>query len=548
MAHDAAATRTNETARRRAWATAAVATTLLLSTVGLASAPAGAGTSQRERNLVLTFSADADLATMQGLAALDVEIRHTYTEVFKGVAVRTDVPAKQLREIPGVTSVVLDQQVQVDPPTTDPPTTDPSTTTTTIDTSTTTTDPSSTSTSTSTTSTTSSTTTTTVAPPQQFEPWGLDRIDQRQLPFDGNYKAPSAGKGVTAFIVDSGINSAHAAFGGRIVGGYSAFGNSPEDCNGHGTHVAGTVGGAGIGVAPGVNIVPVRVADCEGGVAVSDVAAGIDWIAANHASGEPAVANISIGPGKGQTTSAVITAALEGLVTDGVSVVTSAGNLNIDACDRSYGWNTPGVIVVGATDRTDVRANYSNFGKCVDVFAPGDDIESTYIGDATAVARESGTSMAAPHVAGAVAVLLSLDPWRTPTDVESEIVRVATPDVVQNPGAESANRLLFSQPDRAAVVAPASADVLVVRRTVTPTASVLGAQQTQSTLATTGVDSLVMVIFALALLTLGFLSLRGSVRIEAAAASAAAERAARDSERLAKALPIQVVRRNRASE
>jgi subtilisin family serine protease len=273
---------------------------------------------------------------------------------------------------------------------------------------------------------------------QENPPWGLDRSDQRDLPPDDEYDAPNTGSDVNVYVIDTGIYADHRDFGGRASVGTDTVGDgrNGKDCEGHGSHVAGTIAGTRYGIAKEANVFGVRVLDCEGSGTTESVVAGIDWVTANAE--KPAVANMSLGGPADQA----IDLAVEKSVAAGVTYVVAAGNDGSDACEFSPA-KEPAAITTGAIDDTDTRASFSNFGRCVDVFAPGVDVKSVGISGPRSAATHSGTSMAAPHVAGAAALYLRAKPDATPAEVAAALTDGATPDRVLDAGAGSPNRLMF---------------------------------------------------------------------------------------------------------
>jgi subtilisin family serine protease len=267
--------------------------------------------------------------------------------------------------------------------------------------------------------------------------WGLDRIDQRNRPLSNSYTYNNNnGSNVRAYIIDTGIRTAHTQFGGRAQNNFDAFGGNGQDCNGHGTHVAGTVGGSTYGVAKGVQLRGVRVLNCSGSGTNSGVIAGVDWVRVNHI--KPAVANMSLGGG----ISSALDTAVNNLHNAGVTIVVAAGNSNTNACNSSPA-RAANAITVGSTTSTDARSSFSNFGSCVDIFAPGSSITSAWSTSNTAINTISGTSMASPHVCGAAALYLQAS-GQTPANIRNALVNNATSGVITNVGTGSPNRLLYT--------------------------------------------------------------------------------------------------------
>ncbi|MGX1882596.1 S8 family peptidase [Streptomyces sp. NPDC055287] len=274
--------------------------------------------------------------------------------------------------------------------------------------------------------------------------WGIDRVDQRSLPLSTTYTYNTTASNVSAYIIDTGIRTSHSEFGGRATVGTDTVGGGQngQDCQGHGTHVAGTVGGSTYGVAKAVKLVAVRVLDCAGSGTNAGVIAGVDWVTANAQ--KPAVANMSLGGGANTS----LDNAVKRSIASGVSYAVAAGNGNFlgwpaNGCNYSPA-RVPEAITVGATDSSDRRASFSNYGTCLDLFAPGVNVTSAWKDSDTATNTISGTSMAAPHTAGVAALYVSAHPTATPAQVRDALVNNATPGKVQDPRTGSPNRLLHS--------------------------------------------------------------------------------------------------------
>ena len=365
-------------------------------TLAPSASPAAARGKAIEGRYIVVFreGTDVDRESARIASAMGGKVKHTYRAALRGMTIELpDAAAAALANVPSIASVEQDQIM---------------------------------------------TTTTT----QTNATWGIDRIDQRALPLNASYVYEKTGAGVTAYIIDTGILLTHSEFaGGRATSGFDAVdGGSADDCNGHGTHVAGSVGGTTYGVAKSVSLVAVRVLGCDGSGANSGVIAGVDWVTANRQS--PAVANMSLGGGL----SSALDQAVARSITAGVTYGVAAGNGNFlgwpqNACNYSPA-NVPTAITVSATDNTDTKASWANYGTCVDIFAPGVGITSAWYDGATK--SISGTSMATPHVVGAAALFLESSPGSTPAQVTSALTTNATTSVVRSGGSGSPNRLLYT--------------------------------------------------------------------------------------------------------
>ncbi|MFF7866891.1 S8 family serine peptidase [Streptomyces qaidamensis] len=395
----------HRTSRRRLAALGATATAALVASL-VSALPAGAAPAAAEGRIQYEGAANAvagsyvvtlkseKAASAEGRALArkyGADIERTYTKALNGYEVEaSESEAKRLAADPAVASVVQNRTFSI--------------------------------------------TGTQPSPPS----WGLDRIDQKSLPLNSSYTYPdSAGEGVTAYVIDTGVRITHGDFGGRASYGYDAVDNdnTAQDGHGHGTHVAGTVAGSAYGVAKKAKVVGVRVLNNSGQGTTAQVVAGIDWVARNAV--KPAVANMSLG-GPGDT---AIDTAVRNAITSGVTFVVAAGNESTNASTRSPARVTE-AVTVGATTSTDAKASYSNYGTVLDLFAPGSSITSAWSTSDSATNTISGTSMASPHVAGAAALHLAANPTATPAQVSAALTSAATTGVVTSPGTGSPNRLL----------------------------------------------------------------------------------------------------------
>ncbi|GAA3664191.1 serine protease [Lentzea roselyniae] len=376
-------------------------TALALTSVSATAAPEGEirnlGASNAVKDNYIVVLKDMSTTSVENISAkYSAKVKHTYKSALRGFSAQmSEAQAKRLAADPAVAHVEQDGEVHLSETQTPTPS------------------------------------------------WGLDRIDQRTLPLDNSYTYPNRGAGVTAYIIDTGIRVSHSDFGGRAVHGRDTVDNDNDatDCNGHGTHVAGTVGGTKYGVAKDVKLVAVRVLNCAGSGTFAGVIAGIDWVTEqvnSNPANKPAVANMSLGGGANQTVDDAVKRSIDAGVTYGLA----AGNDNGgNACNTSPA-RTPEAITVGSTDRTDARSSFSNLGSCLDIFAPGRDITSAWLTNDDATNTISGTSMATPHVVGAAAVFLGSSPTATPQQVRDALVENATSDAVSSPGTGSPNKLL----------------------------------------------------------------------------------------------------------
>lgn len=371
---------------------------------------AAAAKAKKEANLptanyIIVFKAEADLdEEVRGLGALKASVGKRFENAFKGVTARLN--EKQLAGLsrnPNISIIEKDSSVALIEPV--------------------------------------------AVSTQSNAPWGLDRIDQLSGR-DTTYNYSVSGAGVSAYVIDTGILSSHSNFQGRVAPGFSSIAGGTEDCNGHGTHVAGTIGSATYGVAKSVQLVPVRVLDCNGSGTISGVIAGVDWVASQTSVGIK-VANMSLGGGA----SSALDSAVNGLISKGTTVVVAAGNNAANACNYSPA-RVPAAITVAASTSTDALASYSNRGSCVDIVAPGTSILSTWHTSSLATNTISGTSMAAPHVAGTVALFYQQFGFKTPAEMDQLVKVKGSKNVVSGLTTDTPNLLLHTDPENKILLTP----------------------------------------------------------------------------------------------